>query len=235
MIILAHRGLRSHGPENTLAGFQGVADAAARGIPLGIEFDARRSADDVLVTLHDDGIRFGTHESHLVIADTWYESAQHHLGEQCPPRLEDALDIVAGVPLIDIDIKERGYTKAVIDAASHIAPEQLSISSHIPEVISEARDLVAPGTRVGMSVSEHFHFGIPALFELLESTKADFLFLEHNHITPEVVERLHAAGKEIGAYTVNDQQRLHELIKMGVDFPCTDKPEMAVKELATAS
>jgi glycerophosphoryl diester phosphodiesterase len=232
VIVLAHRGLRTRGPENSLAGFQGVADAAAKGIPLGIEFDVRRTADDVLVTAHDDNIVVASGSGHMVVADVWYESMQRVLVEYCPPTLSDALKIVAkDVPLIDLDIKERGYTQAVVDACADVDPTKLSFSSHIPEVIVEARKFAPFGARIGMSVDEYWHFGNDALIDLLYRVDADFLFLNHTLVSQEIIDRLHALGKEVGSYTLNDKQQLQKFIELGVDFPCTDKPEMAIKEL----
>lgn len=229
--MLAHRGLRTSGPENSLAGLQGVADAAAKGIPIGVEFDARITADDVLITVHDADIRFGPEDRHMVYCDDWYSSLQQHLGENCPPELEDALRVVKDVPLIDIDIKERGYTKAIVDSCSGVDPARVNFSSHIPEVAMEARKFAPPESRVGMSVSEFWSLGENELFALLDRTKADFLFTHYSLITESLVKRLHDQGKELGAYTVNDQTMLHELIELGVDYPCTDKPHMAIKEL----
>jgi glycerophosphoryl diester phosphodiesterase len=232
VIVLAHRGLRTHGPENTLAGFQGVADAAARGVPLGIEFDARKTADDVLITVHDADVHFGPDRRHMVYCDDWHSSMQHFLGENCPPRLEDAVKIVgAQVPLIDIDLKERGYTQAVIDACEGVDPARIGISSHIPDVVTEAKKMAPSEFRIGMSVSEFWRFDEEALLELLSRVNADFLFLHYSLVTERIVNRLHDSGKEIGSYTINDQRMLHHFIEMGVDYPCTDNPHMAIDEL----
>jgi glycerophosphoryl diester phosphodiesterase len=234
VIVLAHRGLRSRGPENSLAGLQGVADVAAKGIPLGVEFDARKTADDVLVTVHDADVHFdfeGTRK-HLVFCDDFYPSMQHYLGANCPPRLSHAVEVLAGdVPLIDIDLKERGFTQAVVDACAHVDPTKINYSSHIPDVVEEARRFAPSESRIGMSVSEFWMGDEDDLLELLQRTRADFLFTHYSLVTESLIRRLHDDGKQLGAYTVNDQALLHELIDLGVDYPCTDKPEMAIAEL----
>lgn len=234
MIVLAHRGLRSKGPENSLAGLKGVADAAARGIPIGVEFDARRTADGTLITVHDADIHFEWDgmRKHMVYCDDFYPSLQHFLGGNCPPELSLAVEAVGqGVPLIDIDIKERGYTQAVVNACTNVDPATVNYSSHIPDVVAEARKFAPAESRIGMSVSEYWLGDENGLLDLLYTAGADFLFCHFSLVTESLIQRLHDDGKQLGAYTINDQALLHELMDMGVDYPCTDKPEMAIAEL----
>src|SRR5690242_21467067 len=52
VVIIGHRGAAGHAPENTLA-------AIRKGIDLGVDFveiDVRRTADGVLVALHDETV-----------------------------------------------------------------------------------------------------------------------------------------------------------------------------------
>ena len=46
----------------------------------------------------------------------------------------------------------------------------------------------------------------------------------HNLITPEFVERAHARGWRVNAWTVNDLDRARELVEMGVDGLISDAP-----------
>jgi hypothetical protein len=175
-----------------------------------------------------DGLR-----KHMVYSDDFYPSMQLYLGANCPPELRLAVEVVSkGVPLIDIDIKERGYTQAVVDACTNVDPTTIFYSSHIPDVVTEARKFAPSESKVGMSVSEFWRNDEDALLDLMYTTGADFLFAHYSLITESLIKRLHDKGKEVGAYTVNDQALLHELIEMDVDYPCTDKPEMAIAELA---
>src|SRR5262245_34033457 len=48
-LVVAHRGLLLHAPENTLANFR-----ACMSLRIGFEFDVRRTKDLHLVCLHDD-------------------------------------------------------------------------------------------------------------------------------------------------------------------------------------
>src|SRR5689334_22550231 len=48
-LVVAHRGLPRHAPENTLANMRACLEHR-----LGIEFDVQRTKDGVLVCIHDD-------------------------------------------------------------------------------------------------------------------------------------------------------------------------------------
>src|SRR5262245_31411751 len=51
-LLIGHRGLIRHAPENTLAGFGACID-----LGVGFELDVRRTKDGHLVRLHDDDVR----------------------------------------------------------------------------------------------------------------------------------------------------------------------------------
>ena len=51
-LIIAHRGLTSGAPENTVAAFRAAAEAGADGV----ELDVRLSRDGEVVVLHDHGL-----------------------------------------------------------------------------------------------------------------------------------------------------------------------------------
>jgi glycerophosphoryl diester phosphodiesterase len=50
-LIVAHRGLLQHAPENTLANFRACLE-----LRLGLEFDVQRTKDGHLVCIHDDTV-----------------------------------------------------------------------------------------------------------------------------------------------------------------------------------
>ena len=47
--------------------------------------------------------------------------------------------------------------------------------------------------------------------------------------TRAIIDRLHAAGVEIHVWTVNDPQRMHELLDIGVDGIVTDRVDVALE------
>ncbi|MDA1192307.1 MAG: glycerophosphodiester phosphodiesterase family protein, partial [Candidatus Poribacteria bacterium] len=97
-IIIAHRGLNAHAPENTLAAY-----AAALDLRLGFEVDVRETADNELVLLHDttlDRTTDGSGELNATPFDelrrfdagAWFDPA---FAGQRVPTLDDTLSLAS--------------------------------------------------------------------------------------------------------------------------------------------
>ena len=52
--------------------------------------------------------------------------------------------------------------------------------------------------------------------------------LSHEQVTPDVVEQCHRLGRPVAVYTVNEPERMREMIAMGVDVLITDRPDLAM-------
>ena len=63
---------------------------------------------------------------------------------------------------------------------------------------------------------------------------ADNFSLEASNVTDEQVDRLHNAGKELYAWTVNTEESINNMIDMNVDNIITDNIELG-KELVAKS
>lgn len=118
MRVLGHRGARLDAPENTLAAFRA---ALAQGAD-GVELDVRRSADGVLVCLHDADLERTTDAEGPVGRRTVAELRDVDAGSRferdgtfpfratgvCVPTLAEALDAVPPPGLVDIEVKAGG-------------------------------------------------------------------------------------------------------------------------------
>ena len=93
MRVWAHRGARRQAPENTVAAFLRARALGADGV----ELDARRSADDVVVVHHD--ARAG---GVGVLAEAPFAALRAARPEM--PTLDEALDVCAGV-LVNVEVK----------------------------------------------------------------------------------------------------------------------------------
>ena len=56
---------------------------------------------------------------------------------------------------------------------------------------------------------------------------ADIVSIEASFITGKLVNGLHERGKQIYAWTVNDEEKIQMMIDLGVDNIITDNPVMA--------
>lgn len=50
-------------------------------------------------------------------------------------------------------------------------------------------------------------------------------------LSPELVEKAHAVGKQVITWTVNDAQQMRHIIEMGVDGIISDDTKLLVKTL----
>ncbi len=111
-VIIAHRGLLLHSPENTLPNF-----SACLQLRLGFEFDVRRSRDGALVCIHDDTLDRTTDGRGPVNTRTLAELRQFDAGSWFAsefqgtrvPTIDEVLRLIATEPnvsgLYAVDMK----------------------------------------------------------------------------------------------------------------------------------
>jgi len=223
VLIVAHRG--AHEPEspgvreNTLRAFAGAAGRGADGV----ELDVRRSADGVLVVVHDavvDGLG--------AVADLPAAALPAWL-----PTLAAALDACRGLALVDVEIKnsplEPGFdpgtdlAAAVAAAvmASPVARAALVTSFHLGSV--DAVRAVAPTLSTGWLTAEGYDQGDAVTTAAARGHTT--LAPPDASTTPALVSAAHAAGLRIAVWTVQRADRVRELATWGVDACITDRPQ----------
>jgi glycerophosphoryl diester phosphodiesterase len=233
--IGAHRGDCEAAPENTMAAF---AAAAAAGADY-VEFDVQRSADGVLVVIHDPTLERTT-DGHGPVADRtaaellrldaggWFAPA--HAGERIP-LFEAVLEWLSGLPSLAgmVEIKAPGLGAEIAGRLARLPfRDRLAVCSFSLEELSAARRvdeglprfLIAPrGPRP------------PELAGLVASARrghADGVNLPWSWLDADLVARLHDAGLMVGAGTANQAEVVERLVRLGVDFVDSDRPRLAV-------
>ena len=111
---VAHRGLHDRSgqrPENSLSAFRAAADAG-----YGAEMDARLTADDVPVILHDENTLRMCGEDKEVAETSLAELRELRLGESDEqiPTLDEALDAVDGNGPVILELKSAGEKNDVL-------------------------------------------------------------------------------------------------------------------------
>ncbi len=123
-LIVAHRGLLRHAPENTLANFRACLE-----LRIGFEFDVERTKDDHLVCIHDSTVDRTTNGNgkvaELTLAQTreldagsWFDPK--FAGEKVPT-VDEVLQLVAEYRqhdvLIAVDLKAKNVGQDVVRLA----------------------------------------------------------------------------------------------------------------------
>src|SRR5436305_2186624 len=139
--IISHRGLCRTGArarrtgENTLSSFaEGLKALKSLGFPPSLEFDVRRSADGVLVVIHDATLRRTAGVRGRVRRLTAFE-----LGAFEIPRLEDVFERFPDAEF-HVEVKERGISEVVGEViARHGLANRVIVSSFLWKEVAPLR------------------------------------------------------------------------------------------------
>ncbi|KVP41964.1 glycerophosphodiester phosphodiesterase [Burkholderia ubonensis] len=233
--VVAHRGGGTLAPENTLAALD---EGARRGHAM-VEFDAKLSADDVTFLLHDDTVD-RTSDGHgsaaamryaelaALDAGAWFDA--RFAGERMPTFEAAAARCVALGLMANVEIKpcpgrERETGRRVAaDAAAYWRDAAVPplLSSFSFDALQQARE-TAPELPRGMlyeAVPDDWYA------QAVDALGCVSLHADHTRLDEPLVRAIKAAGLRILVYTVNDPERVRELVRWGVDAVCTDRIDL---------
>ncbi len=237
--IYAHRGASAHAPENTLAAFAKALEAGADGV----ELDVKLTRDGKVIVLHDPTLDRTTtgkgsyknlsfSDLRKLDAGTWYGEAWR--GEKLP-LLAEVFDLLGGK--IGINIELTNYSTpgdGLVDAVAKVLAgvkdtSRVMFSSFRPANLLRARSLL-PAIPCGLLALP----GLPGwLARNVQSNQPAFTALHpyYRDISPALVQRIHARGKALNTWTINDPQVMTRLRSIGVDMIMTDDPALAIASL----
>jgi len=241
-LIVAHRGLLLHAPENTLANFRACLE-----LRLGFEFDVERTKDGQLVCIHDDTVDRTTNgtgrvseltleEIRRLDAGSWFDPK--FAGEKVPT-IDEVLKLVAEYQqhdvLIAVDLKAEGVEQEVVRMAEKhlVLHELLFIGRTInePQVRGKLKKASAKAqTAVVTNSIEEFP-------KALAAPNADWIYFRY--LPPlEQMEAVRSKGKQtfIAGITVsgNVPENWKHAVDVGIDGILTDNPFELATMLRTA-
>lgn len=225
--VIAHRGASGlAGHENTLEAFEAA-------IRLGceyVEFDVRKTADGWLVVFHDSKIE------DVSIAEITYGrlceiTARHGYSV---PLLKDVLKLCQGKIKLDIELKEAGYEKTVIDMVkSCFGYGDFVMKSFSDAAITHIKKYdknIKTGLLVGR---KHIPIRTWAneVFPMrrLAACNADFVAPHYALCSRAYVKYMHRHGFRVFAWTVNSPRAIRRCLRCNVDAVITDRPDLAKK------
>jgi glycerophosphoryl diester phosphodiesterase len=245
LIRIGHRGAAALAPENTVSA---LAAAVAAGVDA-VEFDVLPLADGTLVLAHSDDLLEVTHGR---VRGRLREQSAAELRaiEPALATLDEALSFAAvhatGTGLV-VDVKQPGYEAELVAALGRAGVQDRTIvSSYFRETLRRVGAL-EPALRIGVSYPldrrrlSRFRALTPALGAALgamrvalparigawlESTGATAATLHHLLVSGAVIERCHARGAAVFAWTVDDAKTMRRLARAGVDGVITNDPRL---------
>lgn len=221
--IFGHRGAKGHAPENTVLSVQ---KALALDVD-GIEIDVFRCQSGEIVVFHDKTLNKLTNGRGKIEEKTLRQlSMLKVMGSEPIPTLDKIIDVVNGSTRLNIELKGKNTAKGVLDIISKAIEDgrweanQLFVSSFDWD---ELRDFKKLTTQFGIAVLTENNplDAIPAAREL----NAFAINPNYSKLTQEIINNIHREGFEIHTWTVNEKNRMEELISWGVDAIITDFPD----------
>ena len=224
--LIAHRTGGYLAPENSVAGIVAAENAGA----YGSETDVQRTSDSYYVINHDDNFKRLAGVNRTPQSMTFLEvrgltlTDPHFPAEPYPvATLSDLLDACRGKEKLFIELKGVTADKKMADDVVRIVREKNMVS----EVV-----IISLSYRVINYVETHYpEFDTGVLFFAgvgnLPKLNCDILLLEEESVSNARIAEAHAAGKQIGVWTVNDGNGLSRFLDSEVDYIITDDIRLA--------
>ncbi|WP_323705675.1 glycerophosphodiester phosphodiesterase [Mammaliicoccus sciuri] len=228
---VAHRGVPSLAPENTMISFK-------RAIEFNIdvlEIDIHRTIDGELVVIHDPTMNRTSLEKG-VISKLTYEAlkkydvgkwiGQAYIGEQIP-LFQDVLKLIKDTHIkLLIEIKQpENYPNIEVDIITKIKQHdiphnQIMIQSFNRKSIQKI-NILWPEIELGVLIKKKDRFISKRAIKKI-GEYANYINPNYKIVTIRFVKVAHASHLKILPYTVNDKHTAEKMLAMGVDGLISD-------------
>lgn len=218
VLRIGHRGAAGHAPENTLAGVQ-------KGIDLGVDFveiDLRRTAEGVLVALHDKTVNRTTNGKGLVDQLALRDLKTFDAGDgEAIPTLEEALQVVAGQAGLMLELKVKGAAQQTVEAVCKAEfKDPVIYASFLHDELKHVR-AVDPLSSLMVLFGRLPHSPVTRAMNMRPS----HVGLRHDTATHRLVDTFHRAGLLVFVYTVDSHRDIRRALSIGVDGVISNFPE----------
>lgn len=213
LLLLGHRGARRYAPENTISAF----DLAIKHGAHGFEFDVRRTRDRHTILCHDPKLNRLTLRRH-----TLKQIQESCNSDGAPPCLEDVLERYGKDTFLDIEVKVRGMESIVAELIRRYRPRHYFISSFRPGVVRRLHDLDS-SLVLGALAQTRWQL------RRWRVLPVSYVVPHYRLLTQRLMDKLHAAGKKVVTWTVNDPRQMRRAADLGVDAIISDDTRLLVQ------
>jgi glycerophosphoryl diester phosphodiesterase len=232
--IVAHRGISTESPENTIASFQRAVELGADAV----ELDIRLTSDQIPVVYHYFYLQENTSLSGPIFDFTFEQVRKANVFCKNNPSasegristLSEILEIFGGKIGLEIEIKgpEPEAAEIIGNALNKFKNlwKTMEVTSYEPALLLAIQkicpglptDLLFPRSESWMKLDVAQYQAIH--FSRLAHARA--VHLHPTQLSEMVVKALHQQNIEIHAWDVNDEQTLMTVAKLGIPRICTD-------------
>jgi glycerophosphoryl diester phosphodiesterase len=234
-VIFAHRGASAYAPENTLPAFQLAVEMGVSAI----ELDVQLTADQEVVVFHDQDLDRITNGSGPISLHTLNELKKLNVNlvsnnsytDLEIPTLSEVFALVPEDVIINIELKNLLFpfdklpdqTAQIIRA--HNAKDRVLLSSFNPKALKTIKGIM-PDMPCGRLLHNPL---LIQLYRLLPILTAGFtsIHLPHQELSRPLIKSFQDREIMVFTYTVNNQQDILKVAKLGVDGIFTDDPALA--------
>ena len=234
--VFAHRGSSFDFAEQSRESFEAAINAGVDGI----ECDVRLTSDRIPVCWHDRDLKRLTGRSELIsqidlaafkslrIIDDGSESGRNQIREGTPITFEELVLLAkeANLPLL-VETKHPVRSGAAVEEAIAKIVHRYQIEIHL---LSFSFTAIRRAERL---MSEFEHVQLLQHMQLIPVSGAPILGLDLELVRrePKIVDELHSKGKKVIIWTVNEEEEIRLIGKLGADGIITDKPVHAKRVL----
>jgi len=232
--IVAHRGIPTEAPENTIESFQRAVDLGADAV----ELDVRLTADRIPVVYHYFYLEGKTTASGAIFDYTFEQLKDVKVLCQKNPSAKpgsistlcEILDIFSGKIGLEIEIKGPEPESAIIvaDALSGYKKiwDTIEVTSYEPLLLRKFQmecpnipiDFIFPRSESWMNLDVVTY----AAIQRARQAGARGVHLHPTQLTSQVVDEIGRHNIEVHTWDVNDEQTLKTIAGLGIPQICTD-------------
>jgi glycerophosphoryl diester phosphodiesterase len=244
-LVIAHRGGRSLGPENTLYTYR---KAVKLGVDV-LEMDVRSTSDGQLIILHADTVAQTTNATGPVenysLVDLKKLDAAHRWspdnGQTFPLRnkgveIPTLAEVFNAFPQTNMNLEIKDPRSSTIRSLcrlirDHHMTKKVMVASFDADSLKKFRSLCPlVATSAGASEAILFYGLQKVYLEAAYSPDAQALqvpesFHDLRVVTRRFIEAAHARNMRVQVWTVNDVTTMKRLLNLGVDGIVTDYPQ----------
>jgi len=251
--VIAHRGGSLEAPENTMAAFSHAYKVNQK---IYFELDVHQTRDKEIVVHHDGTVDRTTNGTGSIANLSYKELSQFDAGyrftldngktfpfrdQGCHiPKLKDVLTAFPTTRL-SIELKDGpvffggNVAKVITETQSQ---KRVCIAGENHKALSQAAALM-PEVCSGFSAKEmliNFYCAALHLPSFIGAKRAQVMQIPYSHngrtiASPNFINRAHKQGLFVHVWTVNDEETMRHLLKIGADGIITDAPTLLTRVL----
>ena len=214
VLNIAHRGYTRDWPGNTL---EAIEAAIRLGVDA-VEVDVQETGDGGFVLAHD-----ATVEGRAIQGLTMSELMGLDVGQGCRvATLEEALDVCRGEVGVVLEMKAVKSLGRFLEIVKGSGEEgRVGIGSFDAGLLRKVKEL-DPGLRMGLIVDAPPREPV----KVLDDLGCEVIGVRAPHVTASLVAEVHASGRTVFGWGVEDEAGVDAVMGLGVDGLVSDFPNV---------